>query len=331
MRVTLVEFGALKAGAAYNACDIANQVQGAFEFVWHPEPLRFDKEKYLLPNGGYDLCRAAKEQAGLKDLPKPLILLSSLPFSIADYAEDEDGFFFSQQVSYAEQGATIVSTNLWEKMPGKRRLQPYFLTMLAGLALRHISKLAYHEETRGCFFDLCDQAADFDRMFTTEGICDECEGQLEAKMRKGQIRVEQLASIKRLFNRGIGRKVCFMAMPFEESLLNIYALIANVFRQKKWEIIRADEIARPRRITDRILLAILTSDLVLADLTSSNPNVFYELGLAHAVGADVILLTQESEVPFDVAAEHTIFYKATEPELKKLEKRVAGFAGRGEP
>jgi nucleoside 2-deoxyribosyltransferase len=328
IQVTLAQLGALKSSEANNAREIANQVQGSFDFLWGPE-LQFDKSAYLFPNGSYDLCRAVKDLPEAKTLPRPLILLSSLPFGAPDCAEEKDGFLFSHQLSFSDPDVAIVSTHLWQTLPGHRGLQRYFLVMFAGLALKHCSGLAFHEETRGCFLDECENASDIDQMFTSEGICDDCEAQLEAKIRKGLIRIEQVASVKRLFKRAFGRKVCFVAMPFEESLLPIYDRISEVFRQKHWTIVRADEIARPRRITDKILLAIQTSDMVLADLTGSNPNVFYELGLAHAVGADVILLTQEDHVPFDIATEQTIFYKTTEPGLKKLEKQIAALARTG--
>ena len=65
----------------------------------------------------------------------------------------------------------------------------------------------------------------------------------------------------------------------------------------------------------------------MADIAGSNPNVFYELGFAHASGRDVIILCQESSkrLPFDIAQERTVFYVPTgaglltlEDELRKL-------------
>ena len=94
-------------------------------------------------------------------------------------------------------------------------------------------------------------------------------------------------------------------------------------------MIRADEIVHPRRITDAILQATLLSDLVVADLTGSNPNVFYELGLAHASGCDVIMITQESKIPFDVTTESTIFYKPHEKGFRELERQLHRLVGTG--
>jgi nucleoside 2-deoxyribosyltransferase len=84
---------------------------------------------------------------------------------------------------------------------------------------------------------------------------------------------------------------------------------------------------RPRRIKDAIIQAILTSDLVIADLTGKSENVYYELGVAHAVGCDVILLTQEASIPFDIATERAIFYKGTRQGITELRKELIKMAG----
>ena len=50
--------------------------------------------------------------------------------------------------------------------------------------------------------------------------------------------------------------------------------------------------------------------VIVADLTERNPNVFYEVGLAHAIGKEVILLAQSVEdIPFDLRHLRTIIYK----------------------
>jgi hypothetical protein len=328
--VTVAQLGELKAGDARNACNLANQLQNAFQFDWLGKALKFEKATYALPNGGFDLSQAAADILTEKSLPHPLILLTSLPLSSPEDGEDKDGLLFCNPIAPTDSDSAVVSTHLWEKALNQRLLQPYLMFMLGGLGLQFCSNLAYHEETSGCYFDTCQKNEDVKEAFKTiGGVCDSCEHQLESKIRKGVLRVEQVAAAKRLFNRAGGKKVCFMAMPFQEKLQPVYDLITDALIQRGWTIIRADEISRPRRIIDRILLSILASDLVLADLTDNNPNVFYELGLAHAVGSDVILLTQEAQLPFDVSTEQTIFYKTTEPELKKLSRHLARLAGKG--
>jgi len=59
---------------------------------------------------------------------------------------------------------------------------------------------------------------------------------------------------------------------------------------------------------------------MVADLTGRNPNVFYEIGLAHALGKDVIIITQTmNDVPFDLKALRCIVYDFTPRGMKQLE------------
>jgi len=120
-----------------------------------------------------------------------------------------------------------------------------------------------------------------------------------------------------------------MAMPFKPALRSVYDAIAKSLAREEWTVLRADEITRPRHVIDRLLLAILSSDLVLADLTGNNPNVFYELGWAHAVNSDVILLTQNKTVPIDLSWEQTIFYQNTEDGLGEMAKQLVNLVGKG--
>lgn len=72
--------------------------------------------------------------------------------------------------------------------------------------------------------------------------------------------------------------------------------------------VRADGIDEPGIITNQVIQHILDDDLVIADLTDRNPNVFYELAIRHAVRKPFVQIVNEGEaIPFDVAATRTIF------------------------
>ena len=97
----------------------------------------------------------------------------------------------------------------------------------------------------------------------------------------------------------------FVLMPFNEEFDFVYSdflkpLFENL-EDTQFQVNRADDIGNQRSILNDIVVQIAQSDLVIADLTGCNPNVFYELGLAHALRRPVILLTQDIEdVPFDL-------------------------------
>jgi hypothetical protein len=68
-------------------------------------------------------------------------------------------------------------------------------------------------------------------------------------------------------------------------------------------------MSNPGQITRQIVEQLLNADLVVADLSEHNPNVFYELAIRHAAFKPVVQLIHTSfKIPFDVAHQRTIFY-----------------------
>lgn len=79
--------------------------------------------------------------------------------------------------------------------------------------------------------------------------------------------------------------------------------------------IRADDMNYPGRITDRVIEQIAEGPAVIADLTGRNPNVYYEVVLAHAARRPLVQLIEETErgsIPFDITDQNTIVYSATD-------------------
>lgn len=76
-----------------------------------------------------------------------------------------------------------------------------------------------------------------------------------------------------------------------------------------YSIERADTIAKSGVITSQIIEQIVSCELVVADLTDHNANVFYELAIRHLLGKPFIhLIKAGQKIPFDVAASRTITY-----------------------
>jgi hypothetical protein len=73
---------------------------------------------------------------------------------------------------------------------------------------------------------------------------------------------------------------------------------------------RGDKEPGPGEIITHIIENLVLSDLAIADLTGRNPNVFYELGVRHAVNDNTILISEsEEDVPFDLRGQRLIVYK----------------------
>jgi hypothetical protein len=109
----------------------------------------------------------------------------------------------------------------------------------------------------------------------------------------------------------VNPRLCFVIMPFNSALKNVYDTVENIVKDRcGLACVRADHIARSDRITNDIWAHINEARLVIADLTGRNPNVFYELGLAHGCRRPVILLSQDQDdIPFDLREIRCIEYE----------------------
>ena len=120
---------------------------------------------------------------------------------------------------------------------------------------------------------------------------------------------------------------CFVMMPFSHPIGGYYSLIyEEAIKKAGLTPIRADsEIFGTGKIVDQIWSGINAARVLVAELTSRNPNVFYELGLAHALGKPVVLVSSnESDVPFDLTHVRVIYYDVNDPFWgQKLIEKVA--------
>lgn len=120
----------------------------------------------------------------------------------------------------------------------------------------------------------------------------------------------------------------FVIMPFAPEFEEIYNLfIATTLIESGFEVSRADDILSQRNILEDIVRSIIDSDLIVADLTGKNPNVYYELGLAHALGKPVILLIQSIEdLPFDLRSYRVVTYNTHFASIQKAKKELLELA-----
>ncbi len=127
-------------------------------------------------------------------------------------------------------------------------------------------------------------------------------------------------------NRSLKSKV-FVIMPFAEELKPIYDdHIKNVCNKLNYECVRADSVSSSNVITNDIWSYINNSDIMICDCTGKNPNVFYELGLAHALGKKVVIITQNAEdIPFDLKPIRYIKYDYTPRGMERFEEELEEF------
>lgn len=120
---------------------------------------------------------------------------------------------------------------------------------------------------------------------------------------------------------------CFVLMPFGSPIGDYYQQIYEpAIRKAGLRPVRADaDIFGTGKIIDQIWEGINAAKVLVAELTSRNPNVFYELGLAHALDKPVVLVcANEDDVPFDLKHIRVIYYNVSDPFWgQKLIEKVA--------
>ena len=91
------------------------------------------------------------------------------------------------------------------------------------------------------------------------------------------------------------------------------------------KVVRADDVSKSGSISSDIFKKLILSDYVVVDLTYPNPNVFYELGLRHAVRNKTILIKEKGSTnnPFDISGLRYIEYQDTGSGLKSLKERLS--------
>lgn len=112
-------------------------------------------------------------------------------------------------------------------------------------------------------------------------------------------------------------------MPFS-GFDNVYEALKQAAQDAGMHCLRADDIWENAAVIDDIVSLIWRSRVVVSDLSGKNPNVFYETGLAHAFGREVIQITQSrDDVPFDLRHLRYVHYLPNGEGLEGLKKDVA--------
>src|SRR5438552_4008695 len=116
----------------------------------------------------------------------------------------------------------------------------------------------------------------------------------------------------------------FVIMPFRPELNKVYEeVIKSSLQEEGFGVSRADSSIDLRNILDDIVDGIATADLIIADVTDVNANVFYELGLAHGLDIPTLMITQSiNSLPFDLknyrALEYSVDFDKTDRFVAKL-------------
>jgi hypothetical protein len=112
-------------------------------------------------------------------------------------------------------------------------------------------------------------------------------------------------------------------MPFDASFDPVFEALRGVAGATGLRCRRADDMWESPTVMQDVVSLIDRSRVVIADCTGRNPNVFYEIGIAHTLGREVILLTQnDTDIPFDLRHLRYVHYLNNREGLTALSDRL---------
>lgn len=120
------------------------------------------------------------------------------------------------------------------------------------------------------------------------------------------------------------KKRVFVLTPFHDRYQGTYEIIKSACSDLGLECVRGDEEFRPGNVLSHILEVMLSSAIVIANIDGRNANVYYELGIAHALGKKTLLIASDiSKVPFDMQSQRIILFSNKEELAKQLTIHLA--------
>lgn len=119
-------------------------------------------------------------------------------------------------------------------------------------------------------------------------------------------------------------KTCFVIMPIGKQRLEVFKYgIAPACKSAGFEAVRVDQLKGHFNINRKIIEHLFACDVVIAEITDKNPNVFYEMGVAHVLDNKTIMIAQNAqELPFDISNYRCIIYQQSVEGLQELQAEI---------
>ena len=127
----------------------------------------------------------------------------------------------------------------------------------------------------------------------------------------------------------MSKRKAFMIMPFNDNFFEVFEMLRREF-ESDFEFSHAGEEGNQQNILKDIIQPIYDADVIIADLTGLNPNVLYELGVAHTFNKKTIIITQDdlASLPFDLksyrAKSYTTHFKKFAELVEDMKRNLDG-------
>lgn len=124
----------------------------------------------------------------------------------------------------------------------------------------------------------------------------------------------------------MNRPLCTVLIPFDTPGQARFAMLAAVGEELGLQAMRVAQYYSSGMILEEIVRSIRDAHLIIADLTGGNPNVYYELGIAHALGKRVFLISGDpQEYPIAFRSLAICRFEATDAGRERLQRELSGF------
>ena len=205
------------------------------------------------------------------------------------------------------------------------------VAVVFGVALYTTSLVRYREEYRSdrLRLDLERQMADLVRQMQADRERFESVNHLlleaQSKTRRS-LRASSTSGVTEFLRqlgvnpkRPVDPRLVLVLTPFNPMYDESYRAIKQSIGEAGFQAVRGDETNAPGNILSHIMELMVSAKLVIANITGRNPNVFYELGIAHAMGKPVLIISEATEdIPFDIQSTRIMTYHDDEDLAKNL-------------
>jgi len=124
---------------------------------------------------------------------------------------------------------------------------------------------------------------------------------------------------------GVADDLIFVLTPFESREETTYAAVVEAFQGWGFRVLRGDEENVKSNILSHIIQLISQATIIIANVSTRNPNVMYELGIAQALGKRVVIISRSVEdVPFDLKNQRILLYRTRSDLIYRLRDSVGG-------
>jgi hypothetical protein len=290
-----------------NIVNNLNSKQSAFEFDITRAP-HIGRQLAQLPDEA-DLLEALRKSTSVSNGSVP-ILVSSAAFNSIEFG-----------VQGGPREGMILSIAKLGSRPSLARIRAFLCLYLADYIARSYAKTLVHDPPQGCMSDAHQTVAELKVSLDAMAICKVCQRALDQALDAGTLARRHRDAIRAILDVGSGRKYCFVLMPFATKFDAVMREGFAKFGGDAWSVQRADHRVEHKNLMDEVKAGIERADLIIADLTGSNANVFYEVGYADAKGKVVVLVTQElAAIPFDLRGDRAHEYRKSPVGLRALRK-----------